>query len=300
MCSSDLSNAELLAIQGIWQRVAEDFAPFNVNVTTEDPGTSALSRGDVSGDDRWGVRCVIGGSSYDWFGAGAGGVSYVNVFGNSYYAPSFVFEDQLGNGNEKYTAEAISHEVGHSLGLSHDGSSSADYYSGQGSGATGWAPIMGVGYYQSVSQWSKGEYANANNKEDDLAIITGGSNGFGYRTDQVGNSASTAFDLTGSSFSRFGIIETGADSDWYRFSTGSGSVSLTISNACQAWSKNADGSFSETLLAGRSPNLDIQASLYRASDMALIATSNPLDSLSASFNLTLPGGTYLLGIDGVG
>lgn len=31
------------------------------------------------------------------------------------------------------------------------------------SGANGWAPIMGVGYYQELTQWSKGEYAGANN-----------------------------------------------------------------------------------------------------------------------------------------
>ncbi len=53
----------------------------------------------------------------------------------------------IGNGNEKYTAEAISHEVGHTLGLSHDGriTPSEGYYAGHGSGDTGWAPIMGVG-----------------------------------------------------------------------------------------------------------------------------------------------------------
>ena len=28
------------------------------------------------------------------------------------------------------------------------------YYKGHG----GWAPIMGVGYYKAVVQWSKGEY----------------------------------------------------------------------------------------------------------------------------------------------
>ena len=72
--------------------------------------------------------------------------------------------DALGAGNEKYVAEAASHEAGHNMGLSHDGTSTAAYYGGQGSGATGWAPIMGVGYYKNLSQWSKGEYALANNK----------------------------------------------------------------------------------------------------------------------------------------
>jgi hypothetical protein len=80
-----------------------------------------------------------------------------------FYKPALVFYDKLGSGNEKNVAEAISHEAGHNMGLSHDGTASVGYYQGHGSGATGWAPIMGVGYYQALVQWSKGEYSGANN-----------------------------------------------------------------------------------------------------------------------------------------
>ena len=80
----------------------------------------------------------------------------------------------MGN-NPKYIAEAASHEVGHNFSLTHDGTTV-----GQGSpcrGQTGyycghdmWSPIMGVGYYTPLSQWSKGEYQNANNGgQDDMA-----------------------------------------------------------------------------------------------------------------------------------
>ena len=299
------SNAELERIQFIWQRVVEDFAPFNINVTTEDPGVAALTRGDVPGDNTWGTRVVIGGSCYDWFGIGSGGVSYVNVFGDGSAGPSFVFKEQLGNGNEKATAEAISHEVGHALGLIHDGTSSMGYYAGQGSGIAGWAPIMGVGYYQPVTQWSKGEYNNANNKEDDLAIISSSTNGAGYRADDYGNSAASAMALSGLSFSQFGTIETNADSDWFSFDTGTGTgtgkvnVTLSITNACQTWINNGNGNFSSALLTNRSPNLDIAAHLY-SSDGNLVATSSPLASLAASFNLNLSAGIYLLKVSGVG
>ena len=34
-----------------------------------------------------GVRAVIGGSSYDWYGDGAGGVAYVGTFGQAKYEP---------------------------------------------------------------------------------------------------------------------------------------------------------------------------------------------------------------------
>ncbi len=79
-----------------------------------------------------------------------------------------MFPQGLGN-SPKAVAEAITHEVGHNLALEHDGTSTAGYYSGHGS----WAPIMGVGYDRPITQWSKGEYAGANNSQDDLATIAG-------------------------------------------------------------------------------------------------------------------------------
>jgi hypothetical protein len=292
------SNAELERIQFIWQRVAEDFAPFGVNVTTQDPGADALT--NTGGrDNQWGVRAAIGGSYGDWYSSAAGGVAYLNGFGSARCGPAFVFSKSLGGGNEKYTAEAISHEVGHTLGLLHDGTSSASYFQGQGTGATGWASIMGSGYYKNVTQWSQGEYNGANNKQDDVAQISSTVNGAGYRADDFGNSAATAKLLSGNSLNQFGIIETRGDTDWFRFSTGTGNVSLSINNACQAWINDGFGNYTNSLLAGRSPNLDIAATLYGA-DGTLIASSNPLDKLTASFNLNLNAGTYFLKVDGVG
>jgi hypothetical protein len=278
------SNAELERIQYIWQRVAEDFIPFNVNVTTQAPTDINDLIKSGTGDTRWGVRVVIGGSSYDWFGAGAGGVAYLNSFNWNSDTPTFVFEEQLGNGNEKYTTEAISHEVGHTLGLNHDGriSPQEGYYSGQGSGETGWATIMGVGYYKNLSQWSKGEYTSASNTEDDLQIITT-KNGFGYRTDDTGNTIETAKALTiaGNAVSGSGIIERNTDVDVYSFLTDAGAITLNVNPAL------------------RGPNLDILAELYSANG-TLIAVSNPTDRLSATIATTVSAGAYFLKIDGVG
>ncbi|MEO8272357.1 MAG: M12 family metallo-peptidase, partial [Aureliella sp.] len=217
--ANSFSNAELERIQWIWERVSEDFMPFDVNVTTQDPGSAALIKSGSS-DSEWGIRVVIGGSSQDWYGAAAGGVGYVGSFNWNTDSPVFVFPAQLGNGAEKYTAEAISHETGHALGLSHDGRTSPteEYYAGQGSGTTGWAPIMGASYYQNVTQWSKGEYANASQTQDDLTIITT-QNGFGYRPDDRGNTQSTASSLATSNgvISDWGIIETTTDVDVFSF-----------------------------------------------------------------------------------
>ena len=278
---ASFSNNELTRIQNIWQRVAEDFIPFDVNVTTQDPGLDALIKSG-STDAQWGVRVPIGGSSYDWFGQGAGGVAYVGSFNWNTDTPTYVFTDQLGNGNEKYTAEAASHEAGHTLGLRHDGTSTEGYYTGHGSGETGWAPIMGVGYYKNLSQWSKGEYNDASRTEDDLAIITG-QNGFGYRVDDHSSSLGSASALTtdGTSVSATGLIERNTDFDVFSFTTGSGSVSLNIDPAA------------------RGANLDILAELLD-SNGSVIGSSNPLGDLSASINENLSAGTYFLRISGTG
>lgn len=281
--TASFSNAELERIQFIWQRVAEDYASFDVDITTQDPGAAALSKSGTS-DQEWGIRVVIGGSSSDWYG-NAGGVAYVGSFNWSTDTPTFVFEAQLGNGAEKYTAEAISHEVGHTLGLSHDGRSnpSEGYYQGHGSGETGWAPIMGVGYYKELTQWSKGEYAYANNTQDDLSVITT-QNGFGYRGDDYGNSISTASpaSVSGNTLTAWGVIERSNDVDVFSFSTNTGTVSLSATPF------------------ERSPNLDISLELFTTSN-TLLASSNPSTQLSASLtNLALSAGVYYVRVSGVG
>jgi len=59
----------------IWQRVSEDFAMFDIDVTTEDPGTEAL-RKTSSSDGKFGMRCVIGGSNSTWYGGNVGGALF--------------------------------------------------------------------------------------------------------------------------------------------------------------------------------------------------------------------------------
>lgn len=279
------SASELARIEEIWRRVSEDFAPFDVDVTTEDPGVAAFTAG------RQALRVMIstdvdeasiGGTGNRWY-SGAGGVAYYNSWDWTSDTPVWVFENNLGNGNEKYTAEASSHEIGHALGLSHDGDSAVDYYRGHGSGATGWAPIMGVGYYRALSQWSKGEYFEADNTQDDLAIIT---TRLPYRTDDHGDTNGTATTIvpTGTSIAANGVVTTPTDVDVYAFTTGAGLVSIAIDPY-----DASDGK----------ANLDIEAKLY-TSGGGLVVTSNPADSLNASISETLAAGTYYLHIDGVG
>jgi hypothetical protein len=131
------SSGELNAIHEIWQRVAEDYAPFNIDVTTIDPGTQA---------DKVAAIIAIGGSSSDWYGQTAGGISFVGGFYNSMSNVGYAFSLTLG-GTSKNIAEAVSHEAGHLFGLQHqsrwNGNTLIDQYH---SGSGDWAPIMGVAY----------------------------------------------------------------------------------------------------------------------------------------------------------
>ena len=154
--------------------ISEDYRPFNVNVTTDRSVYNSYRT------DR--KTMIIFTPNNEWYGA-AGGVAYVDIFGNQFFdEPGWVFTDQLLYNNvphAPWAAEAGAHEAGHVVGLSHDGTGSADYYEGHGSGATSWGPIMGASYQVAVSQWSRGEYSGANNTEDDLAIIASSRNGLG-------------------------------------------------------------------------------------------------------------------------
>lgn len=281
------SSAELERIQYIWQRVAEDYAPFDVDVTTEEPPPEAIARSGSS-DLAFGTRVVI---ARDWTKLTAspcncGGFAYVGAFDDTTdaYKPAWVFFDNLGNGNEKYVAEAISHEAGHNLGLSHDGNSSTGYYSGHGTGATGWAPIMGVGYYRELTQWSMGEYPNANQTQDDLQRIQ--AYGAPLRPDDHADADATLLDAIEASgvkhVSGSGVIGSRNDVDVFSFYSGAGTISLDVVPGL------------------RGANLDISAALYDAQGN-LLALSNPVDALTASITRSgLASGTYYLAIDGVG
>lgn len=286
---SSFSAAELERIQYIWQRVAEDYASFDVDVTTEEPLADAITRSSSS-DQYFGTRVLI---TQDWTAltsspCGCGGIAYVGTFDDTTdsYKPAWVFFNQLGSGNEKYVAEAISHEAGHNLGLSHDGTSSTGYYAGHGSGATGWAPIMGVGYYKELVQWSKGEYPGATQTQDDVLVIQ--NTGVPLRTDDHGDTAAAPTPLdavaNGSSVSLSGggVIGTRTDVDVFSFNAGPGTLTLNVRPA------------------SRGPNLDVSARLFNAAGN-LLASSNPADTLDAPLSVTLASaGTYHLFVDGIG
>ncbi len=274
------SNTERDRIQYIWLRVAEDFALYDIDVTTQDPGVEALRKSSAS-DLAYGIRVVIGGSSSDWFGS-AGGVAYIGSFNWNSDTPTWVWPGSLSS-TEKNIAEATSHEVGHTVGLNHDGqdvgTNHTEYFGGHGN----WAPIMGVGYSRPITQWSKGEYTNANNLQDDLTVML--SYGPAYRPDDHGNSIAAATLVNGVGFSVAGNIERTTDLDFFRFTTGSGRVGLTATPA------------------PRGPNLRTQLSLYNNFGV-MMASTNVADTsagvLPVTLTAVLPIGTYFISVEGIG
>jgi hypothetical protein len=269
--TGNFSEAELANIQTVWQIIAEDFKPFSVDVTTQDPGLEAI-RKTSSSDAFFGIRVCIGGDSLTWYKAEVGGIAFLNTFGSNIDTPAFVFPAQLG-GIAKYVADAASHEIGHTLGLNHDGAGTTEYYEGHGD----WAPIMGVGYEKSVVQWSKGEYTSANNRQDDLAII---AKLCPIRADLRGDDILRASPLTGTSFTASGVIETRADADLFRFVAGAGTTSFVVTPS------------------STSPNLKAELTLYNGVGDLVNSFTSP--DMGAILNANLPQGTYYLAVDGIG
>lgn len=283
--STNFSDAEVANMKAIWEVVSEDFAPFQINVTTVDPGNYGVNQA---------LHVAIGGNA-SWYpgGSAIAGVALLNSFSvASTDRTVFCFSANLAHllTDPLYAKEiggTISHESGHGFGLQHQ----SLYVNGQlideyHPGADGWGPTMGAAYHMSVETWWNGPTPNgANSLQDDMAIISGAVNGFGYRNDDVGNDAASAAALSvPDSANPFhyvasGNIERLSDIDAYSFSAGTGQVNIQLSP------------FSSQLGA---PNLASVIELRDASG-ALIATSvgaNPNRINSPTIVRNVAAGSY--------
>lgn len=292
------NDTEIARIAEIWRRIAEDYAPFDVDVTTEQPTSFGPTVGRLL------ITKNVDANGQAMPSSTAGGVAYVGVWGQSNYhttySPALVYYNNLGGGRADYVTEAASHEMGHNMGLSHDGTSTLGYYNGHGTGFTSWGPIMGTGYNRNVSQWSKGEYPDANMTQDDISLIAGKVS---LRVDDHADQRSTAtplvVDASGNIISTTlvddpanlnavnkGIVGTRTDVDIFSFSTSGGLVSLQATPAREAANT-------------RGGNLDIQLSLYDQFGN-LITSDQPVDDTHAAISTTLGAGSYYLAVEGVG
>ncbi len=263
-------------IKDLWKRVAEDYMAFNINVTTDIKVYQAAPASSRQ-------RCCFTDTPVT-----AAGVAYVGSWNWGSDVPCWSVYT-----TGKAGAEVAAHEPGHTLGLGHmtqevpdgsGGTTHVEYDTGHGSGATGWAPIMGAGYYQPVTTWSKGEYEYAGNKQDELNVISTANNNVAYRTDDTGGTLATArfLDLYPDySAAAEGVIERAGDTDAFKFTTTGGNVSLMASPV------------------GDWADLAVMATLADSTDV-IIASNNPQTTLSASISTNLPAGTYTFRVTGTG
>jgi len=255
----------------ILQRVTNDYSPFAVTVTTDESvfNAAAITKR---------MRVIIT-ESWEWFGSSAGGTSYLNSFTASSDNPCFVFSSLL-HYDLKYIADAVSHEVGHTLGLRHQAVYDANcvmtsaYNWGTGSGETGWAPIMGSAYYQNLSLWHKGpNNTGCLNIQDDVAVI--GSK-VGFKTDDYSNITTGAASLA---TSMNGCINNNTDLDFFSLNLGTAkTVSLIPSN---------------TGINNAGANLDLVLRVYNSQGSLLSVFENPV-ALNAS--AILNAGTYYISV----
>lgn len=270
-------NAEEQAvISRVWGRVAEDYAPFGIDVTTERP--VELQRGHPGEQNvLWSIVTRFASAGFD---SSIAGVSLFSLdympFGTE--TPTFTFFD-LFRRDDSALADIVSHEAGHMFGLLHDGQGFAEYYGGHGTGATSWGPIMGSPFGRNVTQWSLGDYDGGTNPplgnafQDDVAIIAGK---LGFRADDGADEAPAAAPLA---LPTHAIITNPLDVDLFALPNTRG-IELTITGFRAG--SGADGG-----------NLDVAAEIVDATGL-VIASSDDVEETTAHLAAALPAGQHFL------
>ncbi len=271
----------------VWQRVAEDYRPFNLTVTTDVNRYNSAPAGERA-------RCIITPTS-DWYSYYVGGVAVFKGYRGS-HAPQGYTDTvpcwAFNNYNTSDMALTVSHELGHMMNLHHDGAElptgHEEYYPGHDTTTpTSWGPLMGAPFDIIVTQWSKGEYPYANNQEDQIAIIgaTIAEAGFvqGFIADDAGDSVATAANLSVlGTINQTGVISTSTDLDFYKFNTAGGTATITVQ------------------VSAPDPDLDSQITLYDASGNTLGVSSVQANSLGSTISMPLTMGTYYLSVGNKG
>lgn len=264
----DEANLSSTEIDKILTRVKEDFAPFNVTVTTNE-FTYHLTNPQKR------MRVVVT-ESWEWYGL-AGGVAFYDSFTWGNNTPCFVFSTLLSY-NEKYIAEAISHEVGHTLGLKHQASYSSscgylgEFNEGNGVGVLGWAPIMGNSYYRNVTTWHKGSTSSCGEIQDDVEKIGAV---LGRKPDENTN-LDYAPQIQGI---RYAVMNSSTDADYFYIDS-KDPITLTASPVCIGDDVGA--------------NMHLQLKVYKKNGN-LITTINDKNSLTISTKLDK--GKYYIAVE---
>lgn len=249
-----------------WQSLAATLSAYDVNVTTD---ADIYAATEVTNSGVAKMHDIDEGSSS----------CGLNVFGSR----SACNVHRYRNGYA--TGRILAHEVGHGVGMRHDGGENGGEYF-NGFSEFQWTPLMGNvwpgdRWENALYQWSKGEYATATQKEDDFANI---AEHFEYREDDIPSVSPLRIQGTSVALaSNWGQIGRNTDTDSFSFKVGAagGHATLKIDRI--------------EYLGGAM--LDVDASIVGASNMVM-AQHNAKAARHAELDVPLPAGDYTLVIKG--
>lgn len=274
--SSSFSAAERMAINNIWRIVAEDFAPFDVNVTTVDPGS--FSNGVA-------YRVVVTNSPPSAIGLSGAprGAAVAGSFSGPATNTGFVFansfSDYLGGISGRIVAAAIeqanevSRQFGVAIGLRNFGGVNAQPIGIMQS------PDSGL----SRATWSAGLTHSGEipvTFQDDVAALTT-SDGLAYLPDDHGDTLATATIMSTNAIT--GLIgNRTTDKDVFRFAAMQGDYTIHIS---------------VDPFAG---NLDVQMRAFNSLGQLLVS-NDPDNSFGLTYTFYIPSaGNYYLEVSSHG
>ncbi|MCS7033295.1 MAG: hypothetical protein NZ561_04775 [Phycisphaerae bacterium] len=273
--TSTFSSSELANIFKIWSGVAEKYSPFNIDVTTIDPGPLVK---------RESFRVVIGGNG-TWFSPTptAAGVAYIGSFYNTQpTSTAYVFSALLLPNDPLHTSfvtAATAHEAGHGFGLQHQSvwSETGQLLDPYNRGDEHKAPIMGSSY-RKRGLWWEGTSLGPQTIQRDLTVLSGSNNGFGYRPDDHANTPelATPLNILGDNAYGSGVIERNSDFDYFSFETLAGQISFTLN------------------VAPHDAMLDGSLALFNLAGDTLQWLDTP--TLGESFTMEVPAGSYRLAV----
>ena len=285
--NDDFSPTELQMIHQIWQCVAEDFAPFNVNVTTVAPANF---------DAGHNLRVAIGGNDEDWFKLEpAGGYSITDAFTHGDYVNTvYAFSEEFDSARP--IADVISQECGHAFGLAHQSlwnTFNGTLINEYNPGTPEKAPIMGRSYDSDRSLWWNDPYGQTGwHGQDDMAVMADGHNLFSFRTDDHGGTTATATVITDVNAPIHGVISSNQQNEFVGEDVDCFRVTLPQTPVLKHWVVSVE-------VDGYSANLDAKLEVYRVGSKldgklpTLIGVADPGDDLNAMLNLQ-EGGQYIV------
>lgn len=284
---AEFTPGEQMAIRNIWRLVAEDYSPFNINVTTSYSGAYA---------DRVAVRHVVGGTWMMVPGQTAGtlGVSFLGswTMGGATNKVAFTFAEDfdfvnMPNQSSGFImaeplaqATTVSHEVGHQFSLGH--------YGGANPQPNGIMQDTNIGIARAL--WRRGNTSTSPGEppvtlQDDMATISNATNGIGYRPDDHGNTrtAATVLVPTGNVYQATGIIADPAnDFDFFQFIATTGGQTVIRVDVVEYIN-----------------DLDPIVRVYNSAG-TLLQTADPGMSFDVTINIALNNATYFVEVRGHG